>query len=430
MDRSRRGWMWRLALAGAALAVAFLLPSGCVATTPTPEPVTISFAYWSSYSGHYEELVSVFTEQYPHITVELRPLRSQAQYGRLERGENLPDTFEVPPSFFAALHEGGHLWDLRPYVEGDDAFDWPDFYPSLRDLVNRDGTIAAIPSAVDPGVILYNRDLFDRYGVAYPEAGWTWQDFVEVGIGLTDYDSKVYGFAPQMLDPMYLPYAPHYMDPLYFVYQNGGRIFDNWNNPTRTTFDDPLTVEAVEWYARLIHEYGIAPTRTEASAAFAGDPRGVYGYILDKVGMMYAGASDRFPRPGQDRGVNQGVVIPPRGTQSATFCVAAVYAVSARSEHPEASWQWISFLSTQMPTESMPPRQSLAASDAYEDAAGAEVAAAARAAMESDEIHAFYLDERRLEALEAFNDAVYAVCEGAMTAAEALGQAQQASKLQ
>jgi ABC-type glycerol-3-phosphate transport system substrate-binding protein len=227
---------------------------------------------------------------------------------------------------------------------------------------------------------------------------------------------------------MYYEWAPYLIDPLYFVYQHGGRIFDDWENPTRTTYDDPLTIEAIEWYAKLIHENGVAPSLLEARRAFSGDPRGWFGFMYGRAGMMIAGPSDRFPRPGTGKTVRRGVVTLPRGHQTATFCVASVHSIWAETEYLEASWQWVDFLSRQLPPRSMPARRSVAESELYEERAGTEVAAAARAAMQSTLVLPFYVQEERLEAIEAFYDAVIHVCDSGSIAQEALSEAQQASR--
>ena len=39
-------------------------------------------------------------------------------------------------------------------------------------------------------MINYNRDLFDKAGVAYPKQGWTWEEFREVAKALTVKDSS------------------------------------------------------------------------------------------------------------------------------------------------------------------------------------------------------------------------------------------------
>ena len=199
------------------LVLPLILSSGCMAATPTPEPVTISFAHDAAQSEHWEALASAFSKENPHITVDLKPIQDQRQFSRLRTSEEVVDTFELAPSAFGTLFEEGYLQDLSPFVDEDGAFDVSDFYPSLVDMVRPQGAIVAIPAVVDPGGILYNKDLFDRYGVPYPRDGWTWQDFVSTAVALRDPDAQVFGFAPQILDPMYLRYAPHFVDPLYFL---------------------------------------------------------------------------------------------------------------------------------------------------------------------------------------------------------------------
>ena len=64
-------------------------------------------------------------------------------------------------------------------------------------------------------------------------------------MSLRDPGADVFGYGP-LLD---------LFDPLTFIYQRGGRIFDDLENPTRTTFDDPLTIDALDWYSRLFFDY-------------------------------------------------------------------------------------------------------------------------------------------------------------------------------
>jgi multiple sugar transport system substrate-binding protein len=419
----------RVSVPCAAVFLCMALLSGCAAlSTPTPEPVTISFLHFSDNTRHYEELLPVFNEQYPHITVELESTQYEGSFQRLEKSE--ADVFELYPAYLLPAHEQGALLALTSFVDQDEDFDLADFYPNAVDLVTLDGQMRGIPSSVECGVMVYNKDLFDQYSVPYPQEGWTWDDFLTTAMAIRDPGAGIYGFAPQILDPMYFEYAPYLIDPLYFVYQHGGQIFDDWRTPTRATFDDPLTVEAVEWYVKLIQEYNVAPTQEQARRDYyVGDSRGWFGFSMGKAAMMIAGPSDRFPRPGGGKAIRLGVVALPRGQRSATICISSVHAISAKTEHLQASWQWIVFLSRQMPPSSMPARRSLARSDAYEDAVGEEAAAAARAAIESTVVLPFYVHRERLQEIERFYAAVLDAAEGKAAPQQALSEAQGASKL-
>lgn len=78
----------------------------------------------------------------------------------------------------------------------------------------------------------------------------------------------------------------------------------------------------------------------------------------------------------------------------------------------------------------MPARKALAASDEYEEQEGGDVAAAARAAIESAVVLPFYMDEARLDEVELFYEAVTAASEGETTVPQALFEAQEKSKLE
>src|SRR5437868_5701413 len=56
-------------------------------------------------------------------------------------------------------------------------------------------TIKAAPMEWVTAAIYYNKDLFDKAGLAYPTAAWTWDDFAKDAAALTDKANGVYGAA-------------------------------------------------------------------------------------------------------------------------------------------------------------------------------------------------------------------------------------------
>lgn len=374
----RRGFVWIaiISLVGVAL-------SGCARSTPPPEPVTIKFVYPGFDEGYYEGLVPKFNEQYPHITVTLEPRRS-GSLNDLSAGD--VDVFVTTPEALMGLQAQGQVLNLDPFFDQDESFSVADFYPGAMDLLSIQGRTWAIPAGIDMLVMFYNKDLFDQNGVPYPDPGWTWSDFSNAGQATTDPDAGIYGYVTSGTTT-----DLDYFDAALFVYQHGGRLFDSLQEPTRTTFDDPLTVEALEWYAGLYHEYDIAPTPEEARKTFGGSQNAFYeGMRRGKVGMWIGEFSNRG---GEGRRgewfVNWGVAPLPQDAQSLTQGTVEGYAIYAQTEHPDACWQWITFLGQQIspdgehPHRLMPVRRSVAESKAYEQLVGEEVAATARASMEN-----------------------------------------------
>lgn len=396
------------------LAVCLLLTpflSGCATATPPPDPVTITFAHANTpgADGYYQQLIAKFNESYPYITVEL------AQPGT----EDLPDVFMADQFSTRYLREEGYILSLDPFIEQDTSFDLSDYYAGAVDLFSADGQLWAIPAGVQIMVMYYNKDVFDQYGVAYPEIGWTRDDFVNALTALSDPSANVYGYGV-LLDSL---------DALAFVVGHGGRFFDDPVNPTRIVFDDPLTVEALEWYADLIHKRGFVATDKQAYAIGGNLYSAVY---LNKIAIWPGWISDR----GGGGGLNAtwivewkmrwGMVPFPHDAQPATVTMMAGYFISAQNPSPEACWQWISFLSEQTPHQLTPARRSLAESADFERLVGDEVATVARASLED----ATFLSPDLVEVnddINIFFQMVEHIISGRMTVAEAVAWAEERS---
>ena len=248
------------ALASRTLAVclAIFFLAGCAvltSPTPTPEPVVIHFAFPANLASYYDELIEQFNQEHPHITVERKTARSEETWRYLFR-ENQVDVFWFTSDgdLFQTLYEEGQVLNLTPLIQQSDAWDAQDFYPSLLEPYNIEGNTWALPAGVNLAVMYYNKDLFDRYNADYPAMNWTWDDLLMATLSTRDPDEGVYGLVGQ----------PIFVVP--FVYQHGGQIVDDWRAPARLTLDDPLTIEAIEWYAAMIHDYDVMPSPQSATA--------------------------------------------------------------------------------------------------------------------------------------------------------------------
>jgi len=389
--------------------LAALLGCGKTAPTPTPDPVTISFAHPVKDGEFYGDALSAFSDEYPHITVQLQPT-SLGEFENIAQATKA-DTFVVyPQTQLAELLENGTLLDLAPLIEQDDTFDLSDLYPSALEQCTIDGRRWAIPAGIDVVVLFYNQGLFDRSHVPHPEIGWTWAEFLHTAQALRSLDDEVYAY---LADPFLAVLA---------VYQHGGQIVDDLRHPTRTTFDDPLTIEAVQWYADLVQVHDVAPPPSTLLSP-------VEGWVDEKVAMMAMSFDqrDETERVGWsgEWPAQWGMVPLPGDARSATMALVEGYAISAQAAHPEACWQWIAFLSEQVAPASVPARRSIVESGAYREQVGAQTADVVQAILEDAQL--VYLRDREL--LQVFVGAVAQVLEGEATAAEAMQWAQERSPL-
>jgi ABC-type glycerol-3-phosphate transport system substrate-binding protein len=395
--------------------------SGCGEPTPPPEPVTITFIHWAGDADRIEAFVQEFHEEYPHITVDLH----SADMGQLawNFGAEDADVREVYVAIIDSQRQRGDFLPVDPFIEADESVDVYDFYPAALEAFTIDGKTWAIPYGLGCDVMYYNKDLFDQYGVAYPESEWTWDDFVSTAAAIRDPDAGVYGYTN----------LGDWGTAWLFVHQHGGRIVDDMQNPSRATFDDPLTVEALEWYGSLYHEYDVA---------FA--PQGTFGErVVARAGAVLKGEvgmwSCSFALQGGGDGeiwwtewpMRWGMVTYPRSTgRSATDIAgnlfARGYAISSQTQHPDAAWQLVASLSRQMPGRLIPARRSLVEPGEYDRQVGSEAAAIVRAALENGLPYPprDFIDTT-LKALVVLSDADYKIETGAMTPQEAMDWAQQ-----
>ena len=118
----------------------------------------------------------------------------------------------------------------------------------------------------------------------------------------------------------------------------------------------------------------------------------------------------------------------PRDAQPISQSWGWGYAITAQSQNPETSWQWISFLSQQMPNRLLPLRRSLAESAEFEGRVGASTAAVVRASLEEATLvsmQGFRGPEGSEFATQALLRALRRVAQGRATPYEALSLAQE-----
>lgn len=322
-----------------------------------PEPTTISFVYMGS-ETYFRGLIEEFQEEHDHITVELVSFRSA--YSHL-------DDYDV---YFTAHYqlsnflENDQIAELNSFIQRDDDFDLNDFYPNLVRALSVEGQRYGIPIGADALGMYYNTTLFDATGTPYPEVGWTWQDFLARATQISSPDQGIFGYAYHHMGNLGM------FEPMVWVYQHGGRWFDDLDAPTRMVVNDPLTVEALEWYADLIYEHEVAPPPGNRSMPYP--DRGIEN---DRYAMWM----DWF---GSEREEHWAVAPLPRDQNGTSFGVVLGLFISSDTLSPDACWTWVEFLSEQTAGGLIPARRSLAESAEFEQAVGEDVAAAARASVE------------------------------------------------
>ena len=294
----------------------------------------------------YRTLIDAYEQEHPDADVQLVEASDRTDLiSRLSTsiaGGSPPDLFLINYRFYGQFAAKDAIEPVEGRVKDSDAFEAEDFYPQALEAFRWQGEQLCLPQNASSLVVYYNRDLFKRYGVQEPRAGWTWGEFVDAASALTR-DAKgnvvkgtesegtskvaVYGLG---VEPAVIRVAP-------FVWSNGGEIVDDETLPTRFTFDTPAARRALEDFLALRSVNGVVPTDEEVEAEDdeARFANGRLAMLLESRRVTPTFRTiDAFDWDVAPLPVHQ---------QPAGILHSDAYCMTAGSKHKDAAWRFMEF---------------------------------------------------------------------------------------
>ena len=415
------------ALFGAALMLTVLL-NGCAAlqpATPTPQPVTVNFAY-DGKASDYQALADQFQKLNPGVTIKLTPITS----GEYRGLEGLTNTRADVIRWDASLMSSDtlpSLMKLDDILAISSNFNRDDMVPGSLEALQTQGAQYGIPAGINPVVMYASPKHFAAANVDLPTPGWNLDDLIAIG-------SKVNAQDGPLSDPNYavgLCTQTFSYDPVVFTYLFGGNIFDRLPNPTQLTLNRPENINAVQWYASLFTQYNITPKLT--------DLQGVNTQVdtatlvqVNKCALWIGFYSDLKNGSWGANDENKPVMLPlPKGKTTLNMDYMDGYFISATAKNPKVGWDWIAFLSNhpEAALGMIPPRISQIKSAAFQKAAGGSAAAVANNLPPQIVVISQRLGDYQFlgGAFRDYVQAIQKVIQGSATAQDALNQAQDAA---
>ena len=159
------------------------------------------------------------------------------------QGGDMPDVFWMHSNEAVRYMSNGILLDITDQVNSSEVLEMDKFPEDLKEMYQYDGKTYALPKDMDTAAIWYNKTMFDEAGIPYPDGSWTWDDFYEIAKQLTKEDGSQYGFAANPSNEQ-----DTWMN---IIYTMGGCVL---NEEGKSGFDDPKTIEAMEFVDKLIKE--------------------------------------------------------------------------------------------------------------------------------------------------------------------------------
>lgn len=426
------------------LVVSSIVLSACGGSTPTPEaaatPVpaaqptpdsnqtTLLFAVNEYEMASYNDIIKAFEKDNPGIKIKaisineilgLGPLDTTWPDDANQRLAAGADAVTVNAGDQSAADQG-LIRDLKPFIDADTTFKADDFIPGALEQFQWKGGTWGVPTSAEFQFITFDKALFDKAGVKYPEAGWTWDDFTAKAKALTVRDGATttqWGFIE--------PFPNHAR----FIMSRVKALIDHATDPATPRFDQPDVRAAVQWYTDLYLKDKVTPyfPPPEGAVSALNLPESYKLVQAGKAAMSTDSGLSWQVRKQQVKTMSLAPMPIDKANDHTSPLFASGVVMSAGTTKPEAAWRWMNFLSQQAPAniatfKRLPARLSILQSSGLLDKLDPDYATAVRFAFE----HVMASEPTATGG--AFGDAIEAILKDGKPIEQALADAQTKAK--
>jgi multiple sugar transport system substrate-binding protein len=312
-----------------------------VGATPagyTGPAATIEYAIWGDPTElkNQQAIVDAFHAAQPKITVKVTVSDWDTYWDKLQTGlagGAAPDVFAMDGPLFPDYAGRDVLLDLTPLVQRDgydlSALDGN----AVKDFTTSDGKQLGLPRDLNVIALFYNKDLFDKAKVAYPDNTWDWSKLVAVAKQLTidsnnDKKPDQWGLYTETTD------MENYWSSL--VWQNGGDVLAP--DGKSIVLDQPAGSGGLQFLQDLIWKEKVVPE--PALFAETGDAF-EQGKAAMEVNGSWLVATD------EAAGLKFGIAPLPKGPAGMATSVNPTGAViSKATKSPDAAWEFVKYLAS------------------------------------------------------------------------------------
>ncbi|MFN8444863.1 MAG: sugar ABC transporter substrate-binding protein [Caldilineaceae bacterium] len=333
------------------LLLSLLLLAACTPVAPSAAPAgegatggEISLLAWTispEMDKALQDQAAKFSETHPgsKVNVTLVPYDQFNTKLTLMLSSGEPPDLSAMPSDIMAYAKDGQVIALDDLIAADPTLSDPaKSRTDAYDLVRFDGQHIAV-SQYGPlcGMQLYyNKDLFDKAGVAYPSDAWTWDDFLAAAKQLTVREGDQ---ASQWgVDLGYLLGWDGGWDVL--AWSNGAKLLDTNFQPQEIHLEDPNAVAGLQYLQDLVYKDKVAPSPAERDAlSQAGG-----AFLSGKVAMIIDGCWMLSSYKGGDFALGMSVIPQGSAGRANAMWYAAQLVIYKESKHQDLAWEFAKWL--------------------------------------------------------------------------------------
>jgi multiple sugar transport system substrate-binding protein len=314
------------------------------------EGVTLVLYHWMEKDRSLWEdgIIKPFEESHPgiHVVLQTSPyaLYVSKSLTSIASGSTLADLMFAEDWFGQELIRTKYAKDLMPYVRRDISLN--DYYSEAftewrgspgGNEKSGDDHLYGFPACLGLTVLFYNKDMFDRAGIPYPDTTWTYDDLIRVAKTLT-VDTDGDGIP----DQWGLSFDVHYTGLETVIYSQGGRMLTP--DGKHAVLEEPATLRSLEFVRDIFLTYRIASNTTSFVSSFE-------SFVGRRAAMILIGSLGSINL--ENSPIRWDLTFPPKGPggerRSRRYSMA--FMIPANSPHPEEAWQLLLWILTKSPVE-------------------------------------------------------------------------------
>lgn len=317
----------------------------------TPEnPVEVKIMANEAFANYWQTtLVPEFNKQFPNIHVRLDGVPYTELLAKMMLDATSPspeyDILMTDDPWVPQLASIGALKDLKgeeiAAITAED-YDWDDFNTAPLAAGEWQGKQYAVPVRSNMLLMFYNRDLYDKAGVAEPTPELTWEQFFENAPKLvqdTNGDGKVDTWA---IDTYFVrePLTPTIWQAI--LNANGGSLLDDEGKPA---FANDVGVAALEAHKRLLDYAPPGALGHGFSESLQAFRQGLTANMITWGSVYKSTAVD--PQTTTLSTEQVGIQVLPAGSAMAgTHRGIWTAGLSSKTENAEAAWTFLQWLTS------------------------------------------------------------------------------------
>ena len=213
----------------------------------------LTFQIWDvAQRDSMQAICDAYTAKHPDVVIEVQVTSWNEYWTKLEaaaESNTLPDIFWMHTNQILYYSDFGMLADVTDLYDGVEDNYYENHFSeiSIGNAQGSNGQMYGVPKDKDNIFLVYNKEMFDKAGVSYPDENWTWDNLVSASQAIWDayYDPA----HPENNKYGYMAYNDDQMGYWSFVYQAGGYILTE--DKTRAGFDQEGTRKGMEFYVNL-----------------------------------------------------------------------------------------------------------------------------------------------------------------------------------